>query len=250
MEAWISFGRGPLFRLAFALMLLGLGRIMLLTIIGMVEVYRSSPDKIVPFRDLIAKTVSWLFPVKSLFTKRPVYSVVSFVFHLGLILVPLFYSAHVLLWKKSVGIAWFTLPAGAADLLTLAAIAAGVLLFIMRVFYPLARVLSRRQDYLWPLLLVIPFISGYLCAHSRLSPVAYQVLMLVHVYAADAVMLMIPFTKIAHCVLVPLSQLVTGLAWKFRPEAGDRVIETLGYPDRPTWVEKPRLEDSPISTAE
>ena len=30
--------------------------------------------------------------------------------------------------------------------------------------------------------------------------------MLLHVYSADLIMLLIPFTKIAHCVLAPLSQ--------------------------------------------
>ena len=52
--------------------------------------------------------------------------------------------------------------------------------------------------------------------------------MLVHVYAGDLIMLMIPFTKIAHCVLMPLSQLVTSIAWKFPAGAGDRVAGDTG----------------------
>ena len=54
-------------------------------------------------------------------------------------------------------------------------------------------------------------------------------------------MLLMPFSKVAHCILMPFSQYVTGLAWKFPVGAGDRVAETLGYADRPTWVERPRL---------
>ena len=46
METWIEFGRGPLFRIAFSLMLLGLLRSVVLTAIGIVEAYRRSPDKI------------------------------------------------------------------------------------------------------------------------------------------------------------------------------------------------------------
>ena len=52
---------------------------------------------------------------------------------------------------------------------------------------------------------------------------------------------MIPFTKLAHCVLAPLSQAVTAVAWKFPPGAGDRVAATLGYADRPSWVPGARL---------
>ncbi len=33
MEAWIEFGRGPLFRLSFSLMVLGLLRILVLTVV-------------------------------------------------------------------------------------------------------------------------------------------------------------------------------------------------------------------------
>ena len=69
-------------------------------------------------------------------------------------------------------------------------------------------------------------------------------MMLLHVYSADAIMLMIPFTKLAHCVLAPLSQAVTAVAWKFPAGAGDRVAATLGYADRPSWLPGARLQDS------
>jgi nitrate reductase gamma subunit len=104
-----------------------------------------------------------------------------------------------------------------------------------------ARALSRRQDYLWPLLLVVPFATGYICSNATISPRTYQVMMLFHVYSGDLIMLMIPFTKIAHCVLAPLSQLVTAVSWKFVPCAGDRVAATLGRADRPSWTAKARL---------
>ncbi|MFH1862801.1 MAG: hypothetical protein ABH878_08320 [bacterium] len=245
MQTWLDFGRGPLFRLCFVLMVLGLLRIFVLSVIGMVENYRRSPDKIVPFADLLKKTVSWLIPVNRLWTKRPLYSAVSFLFHIGLILVPLFYGAHVLLWKESAGFAWFSISESWADRLTLVTICGGIILFLMRALYVPARALSRKQDYLWPLLLVIPFLTGYICANSVISAAVYQGLMLIHVYSANLVMVMIPFTKIAHCILIPLSQLVTGLSWKFPLGAGDRVIETLGYRDQPTWLEKPRLRRIP-----
>lgn len=241
MQAWLEFGRGPLFRLSFALMVLGLLRIFLLTLVGMREAYRRSPDKIVPWRDLLWQTVKWLFPFGKLWSKRPVYSTVSFVFHLGLIPVPLFVAAHVLLWKGTVGFAWPALPQTVADWLTLAVIVAGLALVAGRVFHRGARGISRPQEFVWPMLLVVPFLTGYLCSNAPLAPDAYQWSMLLHVYTGDLIMVMIPFTKIAHCVLLPLSQYVTGLSWKFPGGAGDRVAATLGYADRPTWVERPRV---------
>lgn len=244
MEVWIDFGRGPLFRLAFVLMVLGLFRIFLLTIIGVFEAYRRNVDRIVNWREVAIQTLEWLIPVRRLWRKRPVYSSISFLFHLGLLVVPLFLAAHVLLWKRAVGVSWPTVPQTVANVLTLLVIVCGVALFVGRVGLSGARTLSRTQDYLWPLLLAVPFATGYACSNLALGPNAYDALMLLHVYSADLILLLIPFTKIAHCVLSPLSQVVTAVAWKFPAGAGDRVAATLGYADRPTWVEKARLRQS------
>ena len=240
MEAWIEFGRGPLFRLTFCLMVLGLLRVVVLTTAAIVEAYRRNPDRIVPWKALARQTLGWLLPLGRLWRSRPAYSLTSFLFHLGLLAVPLFLAAHVRLWREAVGFAWPALPRQPADYLTLLTIAAGLGLFVGRVWHPGARALSRLQDYVWPPLLAVPFVTGYACAHATLGPRAYQAMMLVHVYAADLILVMIPFTKIAHCVLAPFSQMVTGVAWKFVPGAGDRVAATLGYADLPNWVAKAR----------
>jgi nitrate reductase gamma subunit len=241
VEAWIEFGRGPLFRLCFALMILGLLRILALTVIGIAESYRRNPDKIVPWKGIVKQTLGWLLPVRKLWSKRPVYSAISVLFHAGLLLVPFFLAAHVLLWKRSVGFAWPALPQPVADWLTLLVIATALGLILGRAAHAGARSLSRFQDYAWLVLLAVPFATGYICANAAIGPKGYQAGMLLHVYSADLVMVLIPFTKIAHCVLAPLSQLVTGVAWKFPAGAGDRVAATLGYADRPTWLPKARL---------
>jgi len=226
-------------------MVLGLGRLLLMTVIGTVAAYRRNPDKIVPWKELINKTFAWLIPVNRLWRKRPLYSTFSFLFHVGLIIVPLFLAAHVMLWHRSVGFGWFKLPQTLADRMTLLVIVTGAMLIIGRVFNRNARFLSRWQDFIWPPLLMVPFVTGYACANLEVGPGAYRLLMLIHVFSGDLIIVMIPFTKIAHCVLMPLSQLVTGIGWKFPAGAGDRVIETLGYGGRPTWVDKPRLGGKP-----
>jgi len=240
MEAWLEFGRGPLFRLALALMLLGLLRLVLLDIVSLAEALRRSQDRIVAWNQVWKTTFSWLFPVGRLWKMRPVYSAVSFVFHAGLLLVPPFLAAHILLWKRGAGVAWPALPQS-ANWLTVATVVAAAGLIIGRIAHRGSRSLSRFQDYAWPVLLALPFISGYICTNVATAPRVYQWLMLIHVLSADVIMIAIPFTKIAHCALMPLSQAVTAVAWKFPAGAGDRVAATLGFGDRPTWVEKPRL---------
>jgi nitrate reductase gamma subunit len=241
VDPWIEFGRGPLFRISFGLMLLGLLRIFVLTFVGVAEAYGRNPDRIVNWRDVRNQTLGWLFPINRLWRKRPVYSIVSLFFHVGLLLVPLFLAAHVLLWRRATGFAWPAIPQRLANYLALVVIVTGLGLFAGRLANRAARTLSRRQDLAWPLLLIVPFLTGYVCANVAITAKTYDSMMLVHVYSADLIMLLIPFTKIAHCVLAPLSHVVTAVAWKFPAGAGDQVAATLGYADRPTWLKDARL---------
>jgi len=238
---WIEFARGPLFRLCFALMVLGLLRIFLVTLLGVKEAYQRNPDKIVSWKEIRRQTVGWLFPFARLWKQRPVYSTLSFFFHVGMIATPLFLASHVLLWRNAVGFGWPALPQQVANWLALLVLVTGTGIFLGRALHRGARKLSHFQDYLWPLLIMAPFATGYIASNAAISPRTYQEMMLVHLYAGDLILLMIPFTRLAHCVLAPLSQLVTGIAWKFPAGAGDRVAETLGFADRPTWVAKARL---------
>jgi nitrate reductase gamma subunit len=241
VEFWIQFGRGPLFAVAFSLMVLGVARILVLTMVGVIEAYRRSWDRIVNWKEVGRQTVRWLVPVGRLWRSRPVYSTLSLLFHVGLLVVPLFAGAHVLLWRRWVGFAWKAMTQSAADVLTIVTLVAGAGLLLGRAASAAARSISRPQEYLWPLLLLVPFATGFACSHAAFSPKAYQSFMLLHVYTADLILALIPFTKIAHCVLTPLSQIVTAVAWKFPPGAGDRVAATLGYANCPSWVLKARL---------
>jgi nitrate reductase gamma subunit len=247
MESWIEFGRGPLFRIAFALMLFGLLRALALAIYRFIEAHRNTADHQVAWKEVLRQTVAWLFPVRSLWKRRPFYSVLSILFHVGLIPVPLLLAAHVLLWRRSVGFAWPAMPQFLADWLTLLAIVTGLGLLLGRALHAGARSLSRFQDYLWPALLIVPFITGYCCVNLPLAPRTYQQLMLLHVYSANLIMALLPFTKMAHCILMPLSQAVTGVAWKFPAGAGDRVVETQGY-SVPVWHAQARLAGTDAAT--
>jgi len=242
---WIDFARGPLFRLCFALMLLGLLRIVLITLLGVKEAYQRNSDKIVSWKEIRRQTLGWLFPLGRLWRQRPIYSVLSFLFHAGMIITPLFLASHILLWRNAVGFGWPALPQQVANWMALLVLVTGTGIFLGRVLHAGARKLSHFQDYLWPLLIMAPFATGYIASNAVISPRTYQGMMLVHLYAGDLILLMIPFTRLAHCVLAPLSQLVTGIAWKFPAGAGDRVAETLGFADRPTWVPKARFLTAP-----
>jgi nitrate reductase gamma subunit len=233
MEAYLDFARGPFFRLCFAIMLLGLARIFFLDIWGIYKAYRKADDKNIPWKLILSRGLEWFLPVNRVARNRPVYSIFSILFHIGLLLVPIFLFAHVKLWETSVGISWLTLPYSWAYWLTISTIVFGIALVIGRLMNKSSSFLSRKQDYLWPLLLLIPFVTGFVCAHIIVSPNTYKFFMLVHVLSADLIFVLIPFTKIAHCVLMPLSQIVCTIAWKFPPNTDVDICKTLNKEGAP-----------------
>jgi nitrate reductase gamma subunit len=209
-------------------MVLGLLRILILDLWGIIEAYRKAGDKNIPWGLVATRTFEWVFPVKRLGHERPVYSALAILFHIGLIVTPLFLLAHIQLWDAALGIRWIALNATWANWLTIVTIATGLAIFIGRVGAKESRAISRKQDYLWPLLLIVPSITGYICANMGVSAGAYQAFMLIHILSAELIFVLLPFTKIAHCILQPLSQLVMVLAWKFPARVDDDVCETLG----------------------
>ena len=227
MDSFLNFARGPLFRLCFTVMILGLLRIIFLDIFRAYIAYRKAGDKVMPWKLIFSRSMEWFFPIKRIGHNRPFFSIISILFHIGLILVPIFLFAHIQLWKESVGLSWIALPFYWAYWLTISTIVFGLALFLIRIFNKSSSYISRKQDFLWPLMLVIPFVTGFLCSHLNVSPQQYESFMLVHVLSADIIFILIPFTKIAHCVLMPLSQVVCALAWKFPPEMDDAICTTL-----------------------
>ena len=233
MSELLEFGRGPLFKFSFAIMILGLARIVLLSLYGVAEALYRAGDPRVNWREVWNKTKVWLFPMDTWANKRAAYSAASIIFHVGLIIVPLLLAAHIQLWRQGIGFGWPAIPQFVADLLTLAVIVTGPALFLGRLFHAPARAISRKQDYIWPLLLTVPALSGFLCANFGLSAGAYLFWMVVHVYAANLIMILMPFTKIAHCILMPITQLVSTVGWKFPVGSGDKVAGTLGKRGQP-----------------
>jgi nitrate reductase gamma subunit len=227
MEALLDFACGPLFRFCFAVMVLGLLRVLILDLINLRQAYRRAGDKSVPWKRTIVKSLEWFVPVKRVFNNRPLYSLFSILFHVGLLLVPIFLVAHVRLWPQVVSDWWPALPKFWSDLMAITTIIFALLLLLGRWLSRASSALSRKQDYLWPVLLLIPFVTGLICAQTSVNPKGYQISMLLHALSGNLIFILIPFTKIAHCVLMPMSQFVAAIAWKFPPKTDEAVCATL-----------------------
>jgi nitrate reductase gamma subunit len=235
MEQWLEWARGPVFRACFAIMILGLARAVVLNTVTVVSlIYESRRnDRAVPWGPILTATSKWIFPIKKGFEARAVFSFTSMLFHLCIIVTPIFLGAHILLWKRGLGIGWPAIGNLAADYLTLLAIVTGVGLLVQRVSARASRAISRPQDYFLPLLLITPFVTGYLAMHPNLDPFGYNGTMFVHVMSGNLVFLLIPFTKMSHVALFPATQLVSELGWHLKAGGGQRVAVALGKENEP-----------------
>jgi nitrate reductase gamma subunit len=232
MNTWLHLARGPLFWTALAFMVLGLVRQLGLTLWETARVYRRAGDKDLPVGRVVRETGSWLVPVRH-FGKRWPYSLTTFVFHVGVILVPLLLAGHVELWRAGLGISWPALPNVVSTTLTLLVIAAALALVLERAIARASRALGRFSDYALPLFIAVPFVSGLLVMHPTWNPFATDPTLLVHVLSADVLLFLVPLTKLSHMILFPLTQLVSEMAWHFPPDAGSRVAATLGKEGEP-----------------
>ncbi len=213
-------------------MILGLLRHVVFTILDTRRVMQRAGDKNVPYRQVWRNTLAWLFPITRL-RHRLVYSLSTLVFHIAIIIVPVFLAAHIALWQRNLGLSWFALPNGVADILTIVAIVTAVAIVVQRLAFADARSLSRFQDYAMPLLIALPFVSGLLAAHPQWNPFRYEATLLVHVMSANIIFVLVPLSKISHCVLLPFTQMLSEAAWHFPADSGSQVAVALGKENDP-----------------
>jgi len=225
MDDWIDIARGPLFTVGFLVMILGLGRLVLLQLHALL-VKKGRRLKQVSWRRIALDSLSWAVPLRHLVRGTIFISATSIFFHVGAILVPLFCQNHIVLWEEFLGIGLPGLGRGVADALTLSTIGCCLLLLGYRLVIKRARDLSRTSDYVILIMVLLPFLSGYLASHPAVNPLPWGGMMLAHVLSAEALMIVIPFTKLSHVVLFAFDRL-SEVHWQLRPGAGEKVAEAL-----------------------
>jgi hypothetical protein len=70
-------------------------------------------------------------------------------------------------------------------------------------------------------------------AHPATNPLPFPATSLVHLLSAELLLVLLPFTKLAHALLFPFTQVSWELGWHFVPGAGERVRAALGKEGEP-----------------
>ncbi len=151
----------------------------------------------------------WIIPFGSRNWRiKPLYTIIFFAFHAGLILVPLFLEGHVAIVEQRWGISWPTLPSGVADALTITVFVTAACLIVRRIALPEVRILTTAYDYFLLALTLAPFVTGFFAVQEIGNP---QFWLILHILAGEALLIAIPFTKLFHIVGFFLSRAQIGM---------------------------------------
>lgn len=198
---------GPLVWVAFALFFGGL----LYQLARSLRLARRKEPFIFTYLSLghsLRSLAHWLMPYGALGWRRhPVLTGVTFLFHIGLILTPLFALAHVVLWEEAWQISWWRLPDAAADALTLVVCGGGLFFALRRGFAPEVRFVTDASDYLLLTLTLAPFATGFLAYHQW---TAGPWMTLAHMLSGEILLAAIPFTRLRHMLLGWLTRAYMG----------------------------------------
>jgi nitrate reductase gamma subunit len=232
MDTWIELARGPLFRISLAICVLGLSYRLSVAMWQLTTSWRQAGDRKIPLRAVFKATARWMLPTH-LFRLRPFYGLASVLFHLGILLVPLFYAGHANLWLSGLPFTWPTLTSGLADVLSLAAIASLAAILLGRLLVSASRDLTTSED-VWILVVLLALtVSGYWAAHPTSSPFGARGMLLAHALVGNLALILTPLTKIVHCILFPLTQLMSEVGWHFPAASGRHVAVALAKEQEP-----------------
>ena len=138
---------------------------------------------------------------------NPLFTVVSYAFHVCLLVTPLFVMGHAVLWQQAWGIRWWSLPETVADTMTLVVICGGLFLATRRLTRPEVRNVSTWSDFGLILLVVAPFATGY-AAHQQWFSAQWT--LIVHIVSGALWLLFIPWTRLVHMVWFAISRAFMG----------------------------------------
>ncbi len=226
MLDWLTLAKGPFFIFVLAFVTLKVLQMILLTAWDIWTAIRRSGDGHLPYRQIALQTITNLLPFNKINRSRAGYSIASVSLHLSILLVPLFLRNHLDILGDNIGFSWAAISKPVLDILTLVGILGISFLFLYRLYMVSSRRLSKTADYLILLLILGIFTSGYLAGRPW-NLIPYNSLMLFHTVCGMLFLLLIPYTKVSHCVLFPLIRLGTEAAWHFVPHSSNKPAPTL-----------------------
>ena len=187
------FVEGPLLQIVFYVFIVG---IILRLSFFFYSILRSGKDKdFKPLYFLKSFTLAF-FPLHKAVVKKPVYTALRYLFHACMLIVPVWFSGHVVLWEES-SFEWYwtALPDHWADWMTLLLLLLAAGFLIRRIVLAPIRRVSSISDHLLIIIAALPFLTGYLLTHGTLQSISFfdDNLLTLHILSGEAFLLVAVF---------------------------------------------------------
>ncbi|MCA1961211.1 MAG: nitrate reductase [Desulfomonile sp.] len=169
-------------------------------------------DKVVyPYMSLkygLRSLLHWLVPFASRnMRERYETTIVTFAFHICLFLVPIFLTAHVVMFAFAWGPKWGTLSEGVADWLTVLVVLAAVFFLVRRWMLPEVRFVTSLSDYVLLAVVAAPFVTGFMARHQWFD---YETMVIIHMVSGAVMLMAIPFTRLSHMLFFVFTRTYMG----------------------------------------
>jgi nitrate reductase gamma subunit len=208
-----SFVEGPLLWIACLTFIIG----SLLKVALFLSLSRKT-DKIIyqhfSWKYIFATLGRWLLPLNKDVVKNPIFTPLAYIFHLCLIIVPIWLSGHITLWEESrFEWSWSPIPDGLADWMTLIFLAIALFFLLRRIISADIRLISTFSDYLILVVTALPFMTGYFLTHETLDSIGFlgDNMTIIHMLSGELMLILIPFTKLSHFILFFFSRGATAI---------------------------------------
>ncbi len=213
----LDFIQGPLVSISIVVFILGL----LFQVFQFFRLTRKKewgnpplPQPMKPEKKTIGQQIaSWLSALNgTLWKTDPVLTVVTSVFHILLIITPLFLLGHNTLIRLSCGWSLFSLPESLSDGLTLIVLICGAYFLGRRLFLARVKAITTAYDYIMLLIAIAPFLTGFFAYHQWFD---YETVILLHILTGELMLISIPFTKLGHMLFFFLYRFFIGGEYSF-----------------------------------
>lgn len=192
-----NFVTGPMVWITFLVFILG-GSYKIWKMISLVNNKEKWIYSYMSLKFSLRSIMHWIIPFGSTSWRiHPVVTVVTFILHFCILLLPLLISAHVVLISQAWGISWPVLPDAVADGLTFVAICGALFFLLRRATLREVRYLSTVSDFILIILVGAPFVTGFLAYHHVLN---YQLMLILHIVSGEIMIMAIPFTRFSHMI--------------------------------------------------
>ena len=134
---------------------------------------------------------------------HPLTIAISTLFHVCLLVVPIFLLGHNELIELAFGVSLPSIPERVSDGLTVIVLICCAYFLGRRILLAHMRAITSLADYLVIGLAIVPFLSGFMAFHQIYD---YRTVMIVHMLSGELMLMAIPFTKLTHMIFFFLNR--------------------------------------------